>query len=60
MMKYVIILAIGVAIGYGYGFSDAQVHKKSVVTRLVERVGGSKRDQYQNDIDGQMEKATSR
>ena len=60
MMKYVIILAIGVAIGYGYGFSDAQVHKKSVVTRLVERVGGSNRDQYRNDIDGQMEKATFR
>ena len=55
-MKYVIILAIGVAIGYGYGFKDAQVNKKSIVTRLVERVGGSNRDEFTNDIDGRMAK----
>lgn len=57
MMKYLLILAIGVALGYGYGFSDAKVHKKSVVTRIVERVGGSNRDEFRNDIDGRMDKA---
>jgi hypothetical protein len=55
-MKYVILLAIGVAVGYGYGFSDAQVHKKSIVTRIVERVGGSNREEFTNDIDGRMAK----
>ena len=55
-MKYVIILAIGVAVGYGYGWNDAQVNKKSIVTRLVERVGGSNREEFTNDIDGRMAK----
>lgn len=57
MMKYVFILAIGLAVGYGYGFSDAKVNRKSIVTRLVERVGGSNRDEFRNDIDGRMDKA---
>jgi hypothetical protein len=56
-MKYVIILAVGVAIGYGYGFSDAQVNKKTIVSRIVDRVGGSNRDEFRNDIDGRMDKA---
>ena len=56
-MKYIFILAIGAAIGYGYGFADAQAHKKNVVTRMVERVGGSNRDGFNNDIDDKMEKA---
>lgn len=56
-MKYILILAVGAALGYGYGFADAQVHKKNVVTRMVERVGGSNRDEFRNDIDGRMEKA---
>ena len=55
-MKYIIILAIGVAAGYGVGFSDAQVHKKSIVTRIVERVGGSNREEFTNDIDARMDK----
>ena len=55
-MKYFIILVVGVAIGYGYGFSDAQVNKKSIVTRIVERVGGSNRDEFTNDIDARMAK----
>ena len=57
VMKYIFILAIGAAIGYGYGFADAQVHKKNLATRMVERVGGSNRDEFRNDIDERMEKA---
>jgi len=56
-MKYVIILAVGVAIGYGYGFNDAQVNRKNVVSRIVDRVGGSNRDEFTNDIDDRMDKA---
>lgn len=55
-MKYVILLAIGVAIGYGYGFSDAQVNRKNIVSRIVDRVGGSNREEFTNDIDGRMDK----
>lgn len=58
-MKYVIILAIGVAIGYGYGFNDAHVNRKNIVSRIVDRVGGSNRDEFTNDIDDRMDKASS-
>jgi hypothetical protein len=59
-MKYVFILVVGVAIGYGYGFKDAQVNRKNVVARMVDRVGGSNRDEFRNDIDGRMDKAGGR
>jgi hypothetical protein len=58
-MKYVIILAIGVGIGYGYGFNDAQVNRKNIVSRIVDRVGGSNRKEFTNDIDDRMDKASS-
>lgn len=54
-MKYVFILAIGVAIGYGYGFKDARKHEEHVVKRLVNRVGGDNRGKYSTDIDKQMQ-----
>ena len=57
-MKILFILVIGIAIGYGYGFSDAQTHTKNVVSRIVDRAGGSNRDRYSNDIDARVEKAT--
>lgn len=58
-MKYVLLLAIGVAIGYGYGFSDAQVNRKNIVSRIVDRVGGSNREEFTNDIDDRMDKASN-
>ena len=54
-MKYLFILAIGVAIGYGYGFKDARKNDENVVTRLVNRVGGDNRGKYRTDIDKQMQ-----
>lgn len=57
-MKLLFILLVGIAIGYGYGFSDAQTHDKNIVSRLVDRAGGSHRDRYTNDIDARMDKAT--
>lgn len=44
-------LALGIAIGYGYGFQDAKVHKKSIVERTIDRVGGKNRGAYNNDLD---------
>lgn len=60
MMKFVIALVIGISIGYFYGFDDAKKHDENVVTRVVERVGGSNRGRYNNDIDKQMEAAERR
>ncbi|HKG90310.1 MAG TPA: hypothetical protein VKA84_00385 [Gemmatimonadaceae bacterium] len=57
-MKYILILAIGVAIGYGYGFSDAKKHNKSVVSRVLDRVGGSNRGKYDSDLDKKAEEAS--
>jgi hypothetical protein len=51
MLKYILILAVGVAIGYGYGWKDAQRNDKHVAERLVDRVGGETRDRMENDVD---------
>ena len=51
MLKYIVILVIGVAVGYSVGYSDAKAHKKTVVQRVVERVGGSNRGKYNQDLD---------
>lgn len=55
MMKFLLVLSIGVAIGYAVGFRDAKVHGRSVVTRTVERIGGSNRENFDNDLDGRTE-----
>lgn len=55
MMKFLLILFIGVAIGYGIGFRDAKVYGRSIVTRTVERIGGSNRENFNNDLDGRTE-----
>lgn len=51
MFKYLLILALGVAIGYGYGFKDAQVHEKNVAERMVDRIGGDNKDMMSSDAD---------
>jgi hypothetical protein len=56
MLKYVILLVIGICVGYSLGFQDAKLNDQNVVARLVERVGGSNRDNVKTDVDAQMEK----
>jgi hypothetical protein len=51
MKLAIFALVIGIAIGYGYGFQDAKVHKKSIVERTLDRVGGKNRGAYNNDLD---------
>jgi hypothetical protein len=60
MFKIVLILAIGFAAGYTYGFKDSKEHDVDVVTRTIERVGGSARGKYNQDVDGQMERLENR
>ena len=55
MMKYILLLTVGVAIGYTVGFRDAQVNNRTIVSRVVERIGGSNRANFENDLDRQSE-----
>jgi hypothetical protein len=60
-MKLLFVLAIGVALGYNLGFKDAQTYKKNIVARVVDRVGGSNRDNFTvNNVDKQMQQAEGR
>jgi hypothetical protein len=56
MLKYVILLVIGVCVGYGLGFQDAKQNDENVVARLVTRVGGSNRENVKADVDATMDK----
>ena len=60
MLKFALVLVAGIAIGYFYGFDDAKKNDENVVTRVVERVGGSNRGKYNSDIDKKMQAAESR
>ena len=35
MFKYLLILALGVALGYSYGWKDAQVNEKHIAERML-------------------------
>ena len=55
MLKYVILLVIGICVGYTLGFQDAKQNDQNVVARLVQRVGGSNREHMKTDVDAQMD-----
>lgn len=58
MMKFIFLLTVGAAIGYTVGFRDAQVNDRTIVVRMVERVGGSNRQNFDNDLDRRTEAAS--
>lgn len=60
MLKYLLVLSVGVAGGYSFGFKDAKKHEQSILTRTVERIGGDARKEYGNDIDGEMDRLEKR
>mgnify|MGYP001549786512 FL=1 len=55
MRKFLLLVAIGVALGYWWGWSDAQVNQEDVVTRMVNRAGGKTRSSLKNDADQTMD-----
>jgi hypothetical protein len=55
-MKFLLALALGVAGGYYLGFADGSAGKPSIVTRVVERLGGGTRGRVRNDIDAAMDR----
>ena len=60
MFKFLLILAVGVALGYGYGWRDAQTHTKHIAERVVDRIGGDNKENFSGDIDSQLSKADKR
>jgi hypothetical protein len=56
MMKILLILLLGVGAGYQIGWQDAQTHKETFVSRTLDKIGGSSRGKYNNDIDSQMDR----
>lgn len=40
MLRVLVILAIGLALGYAYGFADARQHAKPLTVRISERLAG--------------------
>jgi hypothetical protein len=60
MMKLLLAMAIGVAAGYQIGWKDAQTNTETIVSRTIEKVGGSNRGKYNNDIDSKLEKLEKR
>ena len=50
MVKTLLILAVGVAIGYSYGYKDARRHQKTVYERVIDRAGAAARDKYISHI----------
>ena len=56
MLRVLLLLFVGVAIGYFMGFKDGRAHDQNVVQRLVERAGGAARSGVGNDIDAKYDK----
>jgi hypothetical protein len=59
MRKAILLLAIGIAVGYWMGFQDRTIHRHNIVTRLVNRAGGSARSDVKNDPDQLMDSLDS-
>lgn len=56
VFKFILILALGVAIGYSYGWQDAQVHEVHIAERFVQQIGGGVKDDVGGSVDGRMDK----
>lgn len=55
MVKFVLILMIGVAFGYSFGWTDAQKHEQHLAERLLDRLGGETRARMGNDVDAHFQ-----
>jgi len=55
-MKFIFALVVGCAAGYYFGYTDGAAGKPSIVTRIVNSVGGGSRARVSNDIDAAMER----
>lgn len=51
MAKLLLVLLLGLVLGYAYGFRDAKTHERNIAARMIDRAGGSNRDNFNNDMD---------
>ena len=60
MLRAIVLIIVGIAIGYFLGFGDAQSHQDNIVKRLVGRAGAAARGGVNNDVDARLEKQVGR
>lgn len=60
MLRTLLLLVVGLAIGYSFGFHDAKVHRLDIVARAVQAAGGSVRGDVGNNVDGMMDSVEKR
>ncbi|MCU0635785.1 MAG: hypothetical protein MUE41_13000, partial [Gemmatimonadaceae bacterium] len=58
MLKYILVLAVGVAIGYGYGWQDAQTHEAHIAERFVQQIGGEVKGEVDGSVDSRMDRVS--
>ncbi len=56
MLKLLLVLVLGLAVGYQIGWQDAKHNDETIVARTLDKVGGSNRGKYNNDIDAKLDK----
>ncbi|MGH7719581.1 MAG: hypothetical protein ACREON_12160 [Gemmatimonadaceae bacterium] len=57
MFRVIVLIVFGMGVGYFMGFKDARRNEHNVVERVVGRVGGSHRGQYQTDVESRVKDA---
>jgi hypothetical protein len=56
MVKFLFVMALGVAIGYAYGWQDAQEHEVHIAERLVQQIAGTVDSDVAGGVDARMDK----
>lgn len=51
MFKFLLILALGIAMGYFYGFNDAQMNDRHIAERLLDRLSDEEPPSTRSDAD---------
>ena len=57
VMRYVIMLVVGLVTGYSFGFKDAKTHDENIAVRIVGKIGGSSREKVRSNADKTLEEA---
>jgi hypothetical protein len=58
MVRIIMAIVIGIAIGYFVGFKDAQTNRQNFVERVISKTGGGLKGNIGTSADEQMEKVS--
>lgn len=58
MLRTILAIVVGVAIGYFVGFNDAQKNTDHIVKRVINNTGGGLRGNVSESPDAQLEKVS--